>query len=94
MIRQCEDTFHRIKVNGKSYDVRSWECSCDFCGAVAHKTGDDPGQAHEKAWKEGFRPVSMGITRPMRWACATCVDKRVKGAKGSAKPVAAAANGG
>lgn len=88
-IKQCETSFHKVKVGGRSYDVRSWQCVCDFCNASAIKTGEDPGQAHEKAWKEGFRPVSMGITRPMRWACASCVDKRAK----AAKPAHGVANG-
>lgn len=74
-IKQCSNVFHKIKVNGKTYENKSWACTCDGCGAEA-KPGIDAGQAHEKAWFAGFRPVSAGTTRAMRWHCPDCLNKR------------------
>ena len=71
-IRQCKDVFHTVKIMGRSYDERSWEVGCDTCASVSVKKGDDPGAAHEKAWKEGFRPRSVGVLRPMNWHCPAC----------------------
>ena len=71
-VEQCDTVFHRIKIGGRSYDIKSWQVRCDTCKAVATKIGDDPGEAHERAWKEGFRPVNAGILRPMIWVCEAC----------------------
>ena len=52
-----------------------WVCSCDTCGKETRKPGANPGDTHENAWKEGWRPVPSGwYNQPMRWLCRVCFD--------------------
>ena len=76
-IQQCNDVFVKVRIGGRFYDANAWNCRCDLCGAVSVKTGDDAGIAHEKAWKEGFRPrANLDVSKPMKWECAACIAKR------------------
>lgn len=76
-IQQCRDVFVKVRIGGRFYDSNAYECKCDQCASVSVKKGDDAGIAHEKAWKEGFRPRSSGAVHlPMKWECARCIAKR------------------
>lgn len=58
-----------------------WVCRCDYCGSEARYPGTDPGDASDRARKEGFAPVSVRVGMPMKWACKTCkaaIDKDKK----------------
>lgn len=56
-------------------DVVPFQCSCDWCGKTAYKSGEDPGDAADAARKEGFSTVSVGAAEPMKWACKECKSK-------------------
>ena len=61
---------------GFTMTVPMWTCACDTCAEEAKKPGANPGDAHENAWKEGYRPIQIGwYNHPMKWLCKGCFAK-------------------
>lgn len=46
----------------------AWVVKCDKCGKTSIGSGIDPGEAAEKARKEGFKTVPRGPF-PADWVC-------------------------
>jgi len=76
-IQKSKTLVSKITVGtGYSMTVPMWVCNCDSCKAQARKPGASPGDAHENAWFEGYRPVANGwYNMPMKWLCAGCFEK-------------------
>jgi hypothetical protein len=52
--------------------VIGWVVSCDTCRTKAKRDAEDPGDAAERARKEGFTTKPMGRGEPMAWVCPKC----------------------
>jgi len=59
--------------------IIGWVVSCDTCRTKAKRDAEDPGDAAERARKEGFITKPMGRGEPMSWVCPKC-NSAAKGA--------------
>lgn len=60
-------------------EVNGWVVACDTCRTRAKRDAADPGDAAERARKEGFQTRPMGLGEPMSWICSKCNKPKVFG---------------
>jgi hypothetical protein len=73
-----------VKIGYRTYNERSWRCTCDFCGKKTERSCATAGEASDAARFEGFSTVKTGLTTPLRWSCSDCQVKRIASGKASA----------